>query len=146
MDSYSFFIFNFTKVLIDQSQSHVTFVFFNLLEVNAQILALKNKIATRLDKEHGPMQERYERLHFNVANGLDAEREYFQYIYKQVLKSFDAYQERMRVVICASDRLNQGISQLRDDFDSNTNVILQLLMFFAFHRCCGLGCDCVVSG
>lgn len=35
----------------------------------------------------------------------------------------------MEVVSHSIDRLNQGISQLREDFDSNTNVVVQMLMF-----------------
>ncbi len=111
------------------NRSHTSHLFFNLLEVNAQVTALQSKIATRLDKEYGPMQERYERLHFNASNGLEAEQEYFQHIHSLVLKSFNAYTERMEVVNRSIERLNTGITQLREDFDSNTNVVVQMLMF-----------------
>ena len=111
------------------NRSHTSHLFFNLLEVNAQVTALQSKIATRLDKEYGPMQERYERLHFNASNGLEAEQEYFQHIHSLVLKSFNAYAERMEVVNRSIERLNTGITQLREDFDSNTNVVVQMLMF-----------------
>ena len=111
------------------NRSHTSHLFFNLLEVNAQVTALQNKIATRLDKEFGPMQERYERLHFNASNALVEEQAYFKTIHEQVLKSFSAYVERMEVVSRSIERLDKGISQLREDFDSNTNVIVQMLMF-----------------
>lgn len=111
------------------NRSHTSHLFFNLLEVNAQITALQNKISTRLDQEFGPMQERYERLHFNASNGLEAEQEYFQHIHSLVLKSFNAYTERMEMVNRSIDRLSTGITQLREDFDSNTNVVVQMLMF-----------------
>lgn len=111
------------------NRSHTSHLFFNLLEVNAQITALQNKISTRLDGEYGPMQERYERLHFNASNALEEEQLYFKYIHELVLKSFNAYAERMSVVNRSIERLNQGITQLREDFDSNTNVIVQMLMF-----------------
>ena len=111
------------------NRSHTSHLFFNLLEVNAQVTALQNKIATRLDQEFGPMQERYERLHFNVSNALDEEQAYFKDIHEHVLKSFEAYIERMEVVNRSIERLDKGITQLREDFDSNTNVIVQMLMF-----------------
>lgn len=111
------------------NRSHTSHLFFNLLEVNAQVTALESKIATRLDKEFGPMQERYERLHFNASNALVEEQAYFKGIHEQVLKSFSAYVERMEVVSRSIERLDKGISQLREDFDSNTNVIVQMLMF-----------------
>lgn len=111
------------------NRSHTSHLFFNLLEVNAQVTALQSKIATRLDKEFGPMQERYERLHFNASNALVEEQAYFKSVHKQVLKSFEAYIERMNVVNRSIERLDKGITQLREDFDSNTNVIVQMLMF-----------------
>ena len=111
------------------NRSHTSHLFFNLLEVNAQVSALQNKIATRLDNEYGPMQERYERLHFNVSNALEPEQVYFKNIHELVLKSFNAYVERMEVVNRSIERLDKGITQLREDFDSNTNVIVQMLMF-----------------
>lgn len=111
------------------NRSHTSHLFFNLLEVNAQVTALQSKIATRLDKEFGPMQERYERLHFNASNGLEEEQAYFQHIHSLVLKSFNAYTERMEMVNRSISRLDQGITQLREDFDSNTNVVVQMLMF-----------------
>ena len=49
--------------------------------------------------------------------------EYFQHIHSLVLKSFNAYTERMEVVNRSIERLNTGITQLREDFDSNTNVV-----------------------
>src|SRR5690554_6057726 len=58
------------------NRSHTSHLFFNLLEVNAQVTALQSKIATRLDKEYGPMQERYERLHFNASNSSESEQEH----------------------------------------------------------------------
>ncbi|WP_027849693.1 hypothetical protein [Marinospirillum minutulum] len=111
------------------NRSHTSHLFFNLLEVNAQITALESQITTRLDKEFGSMQERYERLHFNASNAQTGEQEYFKSIHQLVLKSFEAYNERMKVVSNSIARLDKGISQLREDFDSNTNVIVQMLMF-----------------
>lgn len=46
-----------------------------------------------------------------------------------MLKSFNAYAERMEVVNRSIERLNTGITQLREDFDFNTNVVVQMLMF-----------------
>lgn len=111
------------------NRSNTSHLFFNLLEVNAQVNALQGKIETRLDNEFGPMQERYERLHFNLESAHDEERNYFEEIHKLVLKSFEAYTKRMDVVSNSIERLNKGISQLREDFDSNTNVMVQMLMF-----------------
>lgn len=105
-------------------------LFFNLLEANGQILALQNSIISRLDREHSMMKERYERLHFNaVQTGNEQEIEYFEDVNNEVQRSFEAYRGNISELKNAVHRLNEGISQLRDDFDSNTNIMLQLLIF-----------------
>ncbi|MDR9468399.1 hypothetical protein [Marinospirillum sp.] len=111
------------------NRSHTSHLFFYLLEVSAQITGLRNKIQTRIENEYGPMQERYERLHFNVTNGTDDEKEYFQFIHGTVLRSNSAYNEKMERLDHSVSRVTDVIQQLRHDFDSNTNIILQMLMF-----------------
>lgn len=113
--------------LVNRSQT--SHLFFYILEVNAQATALRNKIQTELEKEQGPMLERYERLHFNAAAGTPDEQRYLHYINGEVLKCHTAYSEKMNRLDRSVNRVSGSIQQLREDFDANTNIILQLLMF-----------------
>lgn len=104
-------------------------LFFNLLEVNGQLRALKNSISSRMEREHSQMQERYERLHFNViGKGTESEQEYLQLVHQEVERSFRAYSQHLDKLRSSLGRLAESIEQLRGDFDSNTNIILQLLV------------------
>lgn len=105
-------------------------LFFNLLEVNGQVLALQNSIISRMDREHVKMQERYERLHFNAQqSGTADEQAFLQATHEEVSRSFSAYRNNTDTLKSAVSRLDNGISQLRGDFDSNTNIVLQMLVF-----------------
>lgn len=113
--------------LVNRSQT--SHLFFYILEVNAQATALRNKIQTELEKEQGPMLERYERLHFNAAAGTPDEQRHLQYVNEEVLKCHTAYSEKMNRLDRSVNRVSGSVQQLREDFDANTNIILQLLMF-----------------
>lgn len=104
-------------------------LFFNLLEVNGQVLALQNSITSRMEREHSQMQERYERLHFTaIGKGTESEQSYFQLLHQEVERSFRAYSAHLDGLHGSIGRLVESIEQLRGDFDSNTNIILQLLV------------------
>lgn len=110
--------------------SRTAHLFFNLLEVNGQVLALQNSIISHMDREHSKMQERYERLHFNaIQHGNPQEQTFLKQTHEEVERSFTAYHNNIDTLKEATGRLNEGISQLQNDFDSNTNIMLQLLVF-----------------
>lgn len=110
--------------------NRAAYLFFNLLEVNGQVLALQNSIISRMDREHSKMLERYERLHFNaIQDGTKEEQAFLKQTHEEVGRSFSAYHNNTDTLKNATERLNEGISQLRGDFDSNTNIMLQLLVF-----------------
>lgn len=105
-------------------------VFFYLLEVNAQIYALLTKIKFDMDHKKATYDEAFERLHFTIEqNGTDSEIEYFRQINQIAYKSYESYNHKISILDQSATRLSDNIQQLRADFDSNTNVILQWLMF-----------------
>lgn len=105
-------------------------LFFYLLEVNAQIFALLTKI--KFDVEHKKVyyDEAFERLHFTIQkSGNEAEETYFKMTNQITYSSYEAYNKKVEVLDNSVQRLGENINQLRSDFDSNTNIIMQGIMF-----------------
>lgn len=103
---------------------------FSLLEVNAQTSALLTKIRFDVERKRMYYEEAFERLHFTISkNGTAEEKEYYSFLHQLVSKSYQAYGEKTKLLADAVEVLANNIDVLRSDFDSNTNVILQWLMF-----------------
>ena len=105
-------------------------IFFYLLEISAQLNSLLMRIKFNMENNKLHYNDAYERLHFTIEKeGSEEEIEYFKWLHELVCQGFSAYLNKVNLLDSTAAILSSNIQQLRSDFDSNTNVTLQWLMF-----------------
>lgn len=105
-------------------------IFFYLLEISAQVNSLLMKIRFSMERKKIYYKDAFERLHFTIEKeGTIDEKEYYKWLHQLVCQGFDAYFNKVDLLGQSAGILSSNIQQLRADFDSNTNVTLQWLMF-----------------
>lgn len=117
--------FNFLK----KNQGYT--LFFNLLELNAQYSSLLNFIKLNISNTNLLFSERFERLQFTVQrDATEEESGYFAQLQQRVCYSFEANSKKLCQIESYASMLDNQIEKVQTDFDSNTNFILQTLMFW----------------
>ncbi len=117
--------FNFLK----KNQGYT--LFFNLLELNAQFSSLLNFTKLNVRNKSILFSERFERLQFTVQRqASEEEHEYFAQLQQRVCYSFEANSNKISLIESYASMLDDQIDKLQTDFDSNTNFMLQTLMFW----------------
>jgi len=105
-------------------------IFFYLLEISAQLNSLLMRIQFNMESKKMYYKDAFERLMFTVEKeGIKDEIEYFKWLHELVCQGFGTYLNKVNLLNNTAAILSNNIQQLRADFDSNTNITLQWLMF-----------------
>lgn len=106
-------------------------LFFNILELNAQLSSLLNCIKLNLRNNDIVFEERFERQQFTIQRLCSEEEiEYFAKLQQRVCYSFEANSNKVQIIDSYTNALDAQISKLQTSFDSNTSYMLQILMFW----------------